>query len=85
MKKIKIYKAEVEWWDSYATLGTWHNAKDALKTDTAIAITTLGYIYKEEKDRIHIAMSIHLEGKDITRLGALFTIPRGCIKKINLL
>lgn len=83
MKTIKLHKVEIDWWDSYATLGTWHHAEDALKTKTYIAIKTLGFMYKEEKDRVHVAMSAHFEGKEITRLGALFTIPRGCIKKIT--
>lgn len=85
MNRITIKKAEIEWWDSYATLGTWHDAESALNSNQAVSIKTLGWIYKQEKDRIHIAMSIHFEGKDITRLGALFTIPRGCITQITYL
>ena len=82
-KKLTIRKVEVEWVDSSSVISMWHDVEEALKGGELIKCKTIGYLYKKTKEGLCLAMALHFEGGEITRLGDLFYIPKGCVKKIT--
>ena len=87
MKTIKVAKAEIEWIDSTAdhekVLWWIEDYIKDLKTSKE-SFKSIGYIIYRDKKITTLATSLHFD-KDglLTKVGAIFSIPTGCIKKIT--
>ena len=88
MKLKKYDLIEIEWMDSIENTSGWHTEK-SFKFDehySFLVQKTVGYLIKESKDAISTSkcrgMISHEGGFDFN---GLWTIPKGCIKKIRKL
>lgn len=92
MKKSKMRTwqlVSVTWIDSVQRSTPWwtplefdEDVKTAEKTDYFLSS---GYLFKTTKDYFYLATSIHFENNRAVSFGTIFSIPRGCVKKIEKL
>lgn len=77
----------VEWIDSSSIKDVWHGAEeiiDEMRKDGLDWMQTIGFVVDITKDYILLAGSLQRnEDWDIPRVGAVFAIPKGCIKQIT--
>jgi len=74
---------EITWIDSIGTNGIWEALEDVDKDPTDEFIT-IGYLLKESKKYYTLSMSLHNSEEFFPyRVGSVFRIPKGCVKKIK--
>lgn len=79
----------ITWIDSIQMSTPWWTPlafdKDVERYEQVDRILSTGYLFKETKDYFYIANSIHFEDGNAVSFGSIFSIPRGCVKKIEKL
>ena len=75
---------KVKWIDSACSNSWWTMADDAEEKDkiSPIVINSVGYIIKENDDYVCLAQNYGVEPEQFCNV---ITIPKGCIKEINVL
>lgn len=81
--KRKWERVFVEWIDSSRFTQPWWNIEEFIKETKEYSImTSVGYLFHEDKHFVYLATSIHWQdGKDIVQIGNITNIPKGCILK----
>lgn len=78
----------VEWEDSYNGDHSWFRLSELPKAIEPAVLYTTGFLVQEQEARVTLSMSWQEmpsdDGHD-ARLCDLFTIPRGCIRKLTIL
>lgn len=78
----------VEWEDSYNGDHNWVRASELPERVLPMVLYTSGFLVRDHPERVTLSMSWHAMPKvedDDAGLCDLFTIPRGCIRKLTVL
>ena len=88
---MKYKKVEITWVDSTSIKSGWDFIEDIINEHTEIGMElmfSIGYLLQNTKDNVVICQSLHLDPKKrkgYDRAIEYFSIPKGCIKKIEYL
>lgn len=81
----KYQAVYIEWIDSVMKLPVWHSCDDLLgiTKDISSIMHTIGYLVNENKNEYVLSGSIHFDGGEAIQFGQVFTIPKGCVLKMQ--
>lgn len=77
----------ITWIDSTMRKTVWWNyeilSKEITEAEKGEYFYSVGYLFKETKLNYYLANSIHFEDKKAVSFGQIFSIPKGCVIKIE--
>jgi len=87
LKKFQYKRVLITWIDSTMRKRVWYQYQD-LENDIKEGekgeyFYSVGYLFKETKLNYYLANSIHFEDKKAVSFGQIFSIPKGCVLKIE--
>jgi len=89
LKPFTYKRVCISWIDSTMRKQVWWNYKDLDDdingSENEDIFYSVGYLFKETKLHYYLANSIHSENKSIVSFGSIFSIPRGCVLKVDKL
>jgi hypothetical protein len=87
LKPMTYKRVLITWIDSTMRKTVWWTyqalEQDINESEKGEYFYSVGYLFKETKLNYYIANSIHFEDKKAVSFGSIFSIPKGCVLKIE--
>lgn len=81
----KYQAVYIEWIDSTIKSQVWHTPSDLLNETKEVVsnFQTIAFLVNENKHEYILASSIHFDAGEAIQFGQVFTIPKGCVLKMQ--
>lgn len=87
IKEFQYKRVLIKWLDSTSRKTVWWDYevlnREIIKSEKGEYFYSVGYLFKETKLNYYLANSIHFEDKKAVSFGQIFSIPKGCVLKIE--
>jgi hypothetical protein len=87
LKPMTYKRVLITWIDSTVRKTVWWNYevlnREITEAEKGEYFYSVGYLFKETKLNYYLANSIHFEDKKAVSFGQIFSIPKGCVLKIE--
>jgi hypothetical protein len=87
VKEFQYKRVLVVWIDSTMRKRVWWNyqelKEEITESEKGEYFYSVGYLFRETKLNYYLANSIHFEDKKAVSFGQIFSIPKGCVLKVE--